>query len=167
MSDGIAPGGASAHMDASTSSTGEDSGLVDKYGIPTSIQHECQNEFTATKDTTAMSWQSCLQRQANSSNAALHMLREHEDHPFSLKAAKAKQKAKMKKIQAHDAAVSTAESAAAKPKKQRTIEETMIVSDDQIRIMATRWLLSSGLPHTTLENGELLNLMQIFNPSSI
>jgi hypothetical protein len=194
MSDGIAPDGASAHLDASTSSTSEDSGLVDKYGIPTSIQHECQNEFTAvwhfihqlkapqpnlrqpkrpfthiclvcaedlkTKDTTAISWQSCLQRQANSSNAALHMLRDHEDHPFSVKAAKAKQKANMTKIQAHDAAVSTAESAAAKPKKQRTIEETMVVSDDHIRIMTTRSLLSLGLPHTTLENGELLNLVR-------
>ncbi|OWY96050.1 hypothetical protein PHMEG_00033783 [Phytophthora megakarya] len=168
--------------------------LVDQHGIPMTVKHSPQNQFTAVwqyihrlheerqnprdpqrpfthicvvcaedlkgKDTTSTAWLTCLQRQKTSSNAQKHMIRQHEGHPYSIGATKALKEKKMAKIQAHKPKLSEHLSSEQKSKRQRTIEETSMITDDEMRILSTRWLLSSGLPYTALENPELLYLVR-------
>ncbi|KAE9272461.1 hypothetical protein PR003_g30195 [Phytophthora rubi] len=111
-------------------------------------------------DTTATSWQACLMRQGSASNAKLHMLRQHEDHPFSIEEANRRKTQKLAKVESHDKRSASERQVPSKPKKQRTLEQAIAVSKDELRILATRWLLSSSLPHASTQNAELLYMLR-------
>ncbi|KAG1683342.1 hypothetical protein DVH05_015074 [Phytophthora capsici] len=110
-----------------------------------------------TLDPTSNAWKSCLMRQKTSSNAQKHMVSAHKDHPFTLEITQVSQKATTSKIRSFDASTTNSQQ---KTKKQRTIQETFGINRDEMRILSSRWLLSSGLPYTTLKNEELLNLLR-------
>ncbi|ETN09623.1 hypothetical protein PPTG_22812 [Phytophthora nicotianae INRA-310] len=170
---------------------------VDENGIPVSVKHSTQNFFATvwayihllavpipdstspgrpythicivcanerkSADPTSTAWKSCLMRQKTSSNARKHMLKMHKSHAYSKETKQAGQDDKTCRIKAFDA------SDKPNTKKQRTIQETFVINRDEIRILATRWLLSSGLPFTTLENEELQNFLRRLsnNPSLV
>ncbi|ETM49825.1 hypothetical protein L914_06006 [Phytophthora nicotianae] len=137
---------------------------VDEHGIPVSVKHSNQNMFTAKSlDPTSTAWKSCLMRQKTSSNAQKHMVSAHKDHPFTLETTQVGQKTTTGKIRSFDASTTNSQQ---KPKKQRKIQESFGINRDEMRILSPRWLLSSGLPYTTLKNEELLNLLRRLSSDS-
>ncbi|KAF4142896.1 hypothetical protein GN958_ATG07882 [Phytophthora infestans] len=85
------------------------------------------------------------------------MLAAHKDHPFSVEAKKKKVAGVSTRIAVYNSVVT---GAAFRKKKQRTVVETMAVSEEEVRILCTRWLLASGLSYTALQNEELLVLFR-------
>ncbi|GMF23227.1 unnamed protein product [Phytophthora fragariaefolia] len=88
------------------------------------------------------------------------MLGAHKDHLFSVEASQAKNGSVSTRIVAYDAAASATQDTEPRSKKQRAIAEAMMDSADEVRILATRWLLSSGFPYTVLQNNELLIMLR-------
>ncbi|ETO73295.1 hypothetical protein F444_10737 [Phytophthora nicotianae P1976] len=114
-----------------------------------------------SSDLTSTAWRSCLLRCSKSStNAKKHMLRAHKDHQFTTTVNELQIQATSTKITAYNDGITGKSDGEPKAKKQRTLFESMTVSAEDIKILATRWLLSSGLPYTVLLNNELLDLLR-------
>ncbi|ETK70865.1 hypothetical protein L915_21807, partial [Phytophthora nicotianae] len=43
---------------------------------------------------------------------------------------------------------------------QRTLEASIAMGSDKVQVLSTRWLLSSGLPYTILQNDKLLSFVR-------
>lgn len=99
-------------------------------------------------------------RPTTSSNARKHMWGAHKEHSFTLETKRRKTSDVAKRIQTYDSGASGEQGKQPNQKKHRTIHEAIAINADQMKILSTRWLLSSGLPHTVLQNPELLELFR-------
>jgi len=88
------------------------------------------------------------------------MVRAHEEHPFSVDVIQRKRSDIVNRIAATTTEGTDDKNPGPKQKKQRTLFDTIVVNPDEVRVLVTRWLLSSGLPHTVLQNNELLDLLR-------
>ncbi|GMF27123.1 unnamed protein product [Phytophthora fragariaefolia] len=91
------------------------------------------------------------------------MLEAHRDHRYSVETRRSKIDEVSTRISTYNRSTASEKPQAGekpKAKKQKTIPESMTINEDEIRILSTRWLLSSGLPYTTLQNEELQNMIR-------
>ncbi|POM62857.1 hypothetical protein PHPALM_27932 [Phytophthora palmivora] len=102
----------------------------------------------------------CMMRYKTSSDATKHMRRIQEDHPFSVEACKARTNIILDRINDHDAGAASSSGVNPKIKTQRTLHDVAFVRSDEVRILSTRWLLSSGLPYTVIQNEKFQHMLR-------